>query len=239
MNNPYCRPFKTVRDLYVQYMKEKSREDFDDWAKKLSREEIKQQLDAKKGSMVDKIWERVRSITRKTEFVEFLASLQLADFYFPNEKKTICFELKRNVRPEEIKTYEGLINSLESNTHIDCQIKNATQTISFQIKRDGSDNGPAGFATWLKEKVLKKYSNMVGTSLVIFLGVPKDGSGVDLAKFYAEFMKICSGHISFDKISLLYNDKTAGNVVLHEFYPNHKRVMIKSDLAMARFRGEA
>ena len=239
MNNPYCASFEKVRDLYVQYMKAESRKNYDDWAKKLTRKEIKKQLDTQQGGLIDGIRKLIKSTTRQTEFVEFVAALQLADFYFPNENKDICFELKRNAKPEDIKTYEDLISSFESYTYIDCEVRDPSQTIAFQIKRDYSDHTPSGFATWLNKKAFKKYSDMKGTSLVVFLGVPTDGSVVEIDKFHTEFKEKCIPFVSFDRVSLLYNDKTSWHMVLHEFYPEHKRLLIESNLAMARFRGDA
>lgn len=238
MNNPYRASFEKVRDLYVVHMKAQSRQNYDDWAKKIPRTEIKHQLDTQKGGLIDGIRKLIKSTTKQTEFVEFLAALQLADFYFPNENKDVCFELKRNVKSEDIKSYQNLISSFESNTHIDCEVIAGDQKISFQIKRDYSDHTPNGFATWLNNKVFKKYGEMKSTSLVVFLGAPA-GTIIEIDKFYAEFSKECVPNITFDEVSLLYNDKTAGHMVLHEFYPNHKRLMIETNLAMARFRGDA
>jgi hypothetical protein len=206
---------------------------------KLTREEIKEQLDTQKGGMIDGIRDLIKKTTKPSEFSEFLAALQLADFYFPNESKEICFEIKRSVKPETIKTYEDLIGSFEDDTHIDCEARGANSRVSFQIKRDGSDRTPEGFATWLNEKVFKKYGNMSGTALVIFLGVPKDNRVVALDKYYEEFTKHCTGNVSFDSVSITYNDNDSGHVVLHEFFPNHNRKMIDANLAMARFRGDA
>lgn len=238
MNNPFCVPFEKMRDLYVVHMNAQSRKNYDSWAMRVPRSEIKRQLDTQTGWVIDCIRNLIKTTTKQTEFVEFLAAIQLADFYFPNESKDICFELKRNVKPEDIKSYEDLIGSFESNTHIDCEVRAGKQTISFQIKRDYSDHTPNGFATWLNDKVFKKYANMNGTSLVVFLGAPA-GTVIEIDKFYTEFTKECVPHITFDKVSLLYNDKTAGHVVLHEFYPNYKRLLIDVNLAMARFRGDA
>ncbi len=240
MNNPYCASYENVRKLYIDHTKALTREKYDEWVKKSSREQVKVQLDARKGEVIDGIWKIIRDTIKQTEFVEFLAALQLADFYFPNEEKSVCFELKRNVKPSDIKSFEELIKNIENDTYIDCEIKTADQKISFQIKRDYSDHTPNGFSLWLNEKVfIKKYGDMKGTSLVLYLGVPTDGSVVEIDKFYEEFTKNCTQHISFDKVLLLYNDKTSGHIVLHEFFPKHKRLLIESDLAMSRFRGDA
>lgn len=239
MNNPYCASFETVRDLYVQHMKSRSRENYDDWAKKLPRAEIKKQLDTQRGGLIDGIRNLIKSITEQTEFVEFLAVLQLADFYFPNANKDICFELKRNTRREEIKTYQNLVNNFESSTHIDCEVRSEGKKISFQIKRDYSDHTPLGFSTWLNEKVFKRYGDMSGTTLVVFLGAPADNSVIEIDKFYSEFSKNCLGNNSFDKVCLLYHDGGSKHIVLHEFHPRHHRSLIDRDLAMARFRGDA
>jgi len=239
MNNPYCASFETVRDLYAQHIKSMSREDYDDWAKKLSRTEIKKQLDVQKGGIIDSIRNRIKTIIKQTEFVEFIAALQLADFYFPNANKDIYFELKRNTKSEDIKSYQDLVDSFESRTHIDCEVRSGGQKISFQIKRDYSDHTPAGFATWLNKKVFDKYGDMGGTTLVVFLGIPADGSVIDIDKFYSEFIKTCLEHISFDKVCLLYHDGGSKHMVLHEFYPNNHKLLIDRDLAMARFRGDA
>lgn len=238
MNNPFCASFEEVRDLYVTHMKAESRKNYDESTSNLTRAEIKNQLDTQKGGLIDGIRNLIKKMTKQTEFVEFLAALQLADFYFPNENKNICFEIKRSVNPKDIRTYEDLTGSFESYTHIDCQVRNADRTISFQIKRDYSDHTPKGFSIWLNEKVFKKYAEMSGTALVIFLGVPKDNRVVELNKYYEEFVKNCTEHISFDSVSILYNDNDSGHIVLHELFPNHKRTMIDANLAMARFRGD-
>ncbi len=240
MNNPYYTSFENIRDLYVQYMKSKSRENYDGWAKKLPRAEIKRQLDTQKGVLIDSIRGFIKSMTKQTEFVEFIAALQLADFYFPNTNKDICFELKRNTKPEDIKSYQDLIENIESGTYVDCEVRSSRQIISFQIKRDYSDHTPTGFATWLNKKVfIKKYGDMSGTTLVIFLRAPTDNSMIEIDKFYSEFTKICTGKIFFDKVCLLYHDGGSKQMVLHEFHPKNHRLLIDRDLAMARIRGDA
>jgi len=216
-----------------------ARNNFIKWSKVLSREELEEQLDTQKGGLIDETKKQIKATTKETEFVEFLAALQLADFYFPNEHKDICFELRRNTKPTDIKSFKDLTDNFENYTHVDCKIKNSNTEVSFQIKRDYSDHTPCGFALWLNEKVFKKYSEMSGTTLVIFLGIPTDGSPVELDKLYEEFTKKCLSHISFDKVSLIYNDNTTGHIVLHELFPEHKRLMIETDLAMARMRGQA
>ena len=238
MNNPYCASFEEVRDLYVTYMEAEARKNYDEGTNGLTREEIKKQLDTQTGRLIEGIRNFIKKMTTQTEFVEFIAALQLADFYFPNENKDICFEIKRGVKPESIKTYGDLTGSFEDYTHIDCEVRATNNSISFQIKRDGSDRTPVGFATWLNAKIFKKYGEMSGTALVVFLGVPKDNRVVALDKYYEEFTKNCVDNISFDSVSILYNDNDSGHLVLHELFPKHKRTMIEANLAMARIKGE-
>lgn len=238
MNNPYCAPYEKVRDLYVNYMLRTSLEQWNEWSGAVGKEELKRQLDDKKGVFLDAIRAKIGEITKKSEFTEFLAALELSDFYFPNAEKEICFELRADVKPADIKTYEQLISAFEDNTHVDCLVRSAGEEKAIQVKRDGSDKTPKGFAIWIRDKILAKYGDMKGTSLVVFLGVPKDGTQVELDKYYKEFMKACPT-TSFDSISIMYNSSAEHSVVLHEFLPNHKRFLIDNDLAMARLRGEA
>ncbi len=53
MNNPYCASFEKVRDLYVTHMKAQSRKNYDSWATKLPRTEIKRQLDTQTGGLIE------------------------------------------------------------------------------------------------------------------------------------------------------------------------------------------
>ena len=239
LNNPFCASFEDVRQLYIEHTKLHTWERFLHWTRIFSREQIKDQLDKQKGEIIDDIDKYVKTTMKKTEFVEFAAALQLADFYFPNEQKQICFDLKRNVDPKKIKFFEDLINSFEDNTHIDCLVQTSNQKLSFQIKRDYSDHTPEGFADWVNKKVFAKYGNMSGTSLVIFLRAPSDESPIDLNKLYTLFIDGCSRKNTFDKVSILYHDKAEGYFTLHELLPEHKRVQIPTKLALARLRGDA
>lgn len=238
MTNPYCASYDEVRNLYVEYMIRSAFARFKNWDKKFTREEVKAMLDKGSGSVVDEMKDFISQTTKKAEFSEFLAAISLADFYFPNEPKQICFEIKRSVKSADIKTYEDLIGSFEDYTHVDCLVKTASQQISFQVKRDGSNLTPEGFAAWLNEKVFKKYGDMKGTSLIVYLGVPKDGTSVDIGKYFKEFDKQCVDKVTFDNVSLFYNDLTTGMIVLHEFFPKHSRKLIDARVAMARLRGE-
>lgn len=240
MNNPYCDTFENVRALYIDHQKRLARARFDFWARMFPRHRIKEQLDTQSGTIIDDIKSIIRKAVGKTEFVEFLMALQMADFYFPNQEKQVCFDLKRGVDPKTIKTYQDLIESFEDYTHVDCLVRSGKESISFQVKRYRGDNTPEAFISWLNERVLKHYGNMSGTSLVIVLQ-PAGGSAPAFAldKVYEAFVRDAQANVSFDRVSMIYNDGGKKYMVLHELFPKHHRKMIDLDLALARMRGDA
>ncbi len=240
MNNPYTASFEDIRSLYTDYHGRKTRERFDKWKQTLSREEIEKQLDEKSGAVMEEINAVIKEEARRSEAVEFVCALQLADFYFPNSEKEVSFELRRDVDPGAIKTFEDLLASFDDHTHIDCLVRSGDSEISFQLKRYRGDNTPEAFVEWLNTRVLKHYGKMNGTSLVVLLqSGDTQGAPLALDKLYDLFVKDALPNVSFDVVSLMYNDASSGYMALHELHPKHRRRLIELDLMLARMRGDA
>src|SRR3989338_2976407 len=240
MNNHYTASFEDIRPLPIDYQQRKPRERFEAWKQTLTHEQIQEQLDNESGEIVDEINGAAADVAQKTEFVEFIVALQLADFYFPNKQKGVSFDMRRGVDPGTITTFEELVGSFEDYTHVDCLVRSGESEISFQVKRYRGDNTPDAFVEWLNTAVLKHYGKMNGTSLVILLQPVSDGRGpLALDKLYEVFIREALPNGSFDGISLMYNDAESGHMVLHELHPRHHRKLVELNLALARMRGDA
>lgn len=102
-------------------------------------------------------------------------------------------------------------------------------------------NTPRGFVEWLNTRVLRHYGRMNGTSLIILLQMPGNDAEHPLAldELYNIFVQDALPNVSFDAISLMYNDSVNGHIVLHELFPRHHRTLIEINLMLARMRGDA
>jgi len=179
---------------------------------------------------------------KKTENVEILKALGLSDFYWPHSETEIFFELKKGVSPSSIVSYSDLVNGLEDNTHVDCQITGDGQTRSFQIKRypqEYLEHSDGAFLQWLTDKVFCSYGDMSGTILVILLqpAVAFTKCPMDFTKLFSNLVDL-KGIITFDEIVLSYNEQSQ-YMVLHRLYPTHKRLLIPFSLALDRLKGRA
>lgn len=236
MNNPYCASYEHTLSLFSDKQKQRTYLRLSHLLKKYTRTQIEEQLAQNKGEAVDGNIEDLRPEIHKNEFTEYLLALQLADFYFPNEDKQICFELKRGVDPESIRTYDDLIRSFDDHTHIDCAVTSANKVTSFQIKRYRGDNTHEAFIDWLNIKVLMAYGNMNKTSLIVLMQTDSVTGTMAMDKLFEKFQKEAQNNVTFDEVAVLYNDGKAGYLTLHYLYPKHRRVLISMDLALKRLK---
>ena len=244
MNNPYTFSCNELLTLYVTSQREFVSQILIAFSFRYSEEEIRSQVSLVSGEIVDEINARTESFARRTENVEFLMSIGLSDFYFGEEAETkISFEMRRGFNGE-IKTYEDLIQNIESSTHIDCSISFENEVRHFQIKRYPQEylkHTNEAFLNYLDQQIIPHYSNMVGTTLVVILQpnpshTPKEFRFEELAEALHERAET----ITFDEVALAYSDATGGveNSFLHRLHPYYEISSIPTDRILRRFRGE-
>lgn len=207
---------------------------------KLNRGEIAKQLNDGAGEVINAVNAESKSFTHRTENVEIIKALQLSDFYFPNNETEICFAMRRNVDPKNVKSYEDLVLGFENATHIDCLIKSKSKSLAFQIKRYPQEymaHTNEIFLKWI-EDIFSHYGNMKGTILSVILqpAEPYNKNDFNFSKLAISLSKI-QEKITFDEVVLTYNDANK-YVVLHKIFPEHKRLLIPLYWALKRFRGE-
>lgn len=239
MNNPYCASYESLRSLLLIRQRKLLADRLRHWLTVFSYEEIEEQVSKGLGKVVDESMALSQADAKKSETTELLSALQLADFYFPNKDKKVCFDLRQKVNPALIQDCDDLMNAFEDHTHIDFIVRATKKELSFQLKRYRLDHDHKIFIAWLKEKVIRHYGDMSGTRLVILLQ-SYNGTSKVLAvdKLYEMFVQEVRQSVTFDEIFLMYNDAVSGYVVLHQLFPLHKRKLIPTDWMLRRFRGE-
>lgn len=209
-------------------------------------DEIRQQVAAQAGPIVEDMNRATEAFARRTENVEFVTALGLSDFYFgPDTETTISFEMRRDFRPRSDATYEEITQNIESATHVDCAVTDGTRSLNFQIKRYPQaylEHSNDAFLSWLDEDVIAGYGEMNGTILIVLLQ-PTQPPGPTAFRFtpLSEAIAARADNITFDEIALSYTDIARGRqlAVLHRMYPVHRRTVAPLEWMMMRFRGQA
>lgn len=240
MENYFCAPRVYIRQLWNESKRDFTKELFLKSLEKYKREEIEEQLNNKKGEIIDAINAESKLSSKKTENVEVMNALQLSDFYFPHEETDICFAMRRGVDIKEIKSYEDLVDSFENDTHVDCKVKAKERELFFQIKRYPQEylaHSNEAFINWFENKVLLHYAGIKGTYLVIILQptVPLAPNTLDIQKI-ADYLKINKDRLIFEEIALIYNDSKY--FALHKLFPEHKRILVELEHGLKRMRGD-
>ena len=240
MKNPFVISRIDLVRLYGESKRQFVNELFFKSLNTFSRDNIAMQLATQSGPIVEAINVETRKSAQKTENVEVLKALQLSDFYSPHEETEICFELRSDVDPKSIKSYDDLVSSFEDGTHIDCQVRTKTKNLNFQVKRYPADylkHTNEAFMEWF-EKLTKHYSEMSGTILAVLLQ-PSEPHGLSEIN-PSEILKMLISQkekISFDEIVFTYNDRNKF-FTLHRVYPVEKKLGIPLDWGLKRMRGE-
>lgn len=240
MNNPFRISRVGLRTLLSDSQGRFVRENYNRLLQTYTRTEIEQQLNSGAGPAIDAILEHSREFARRTSNVEVITALGLSDFYHPHDETEIVFELRRNVDPNTITTYEEMTAAFENDTHIDCQISTENATHSFQIKRYPMEHlgyTVEAFIEWF-ENVLASYGNMNRTTLCILI-LPSEANAQHPLHLpdLANSIRNLADEITFDEVALTYNDH-GQNFVLHKVYPEHRRILIPLSWGLMRFRGE-
>ena len=190
--------------------------------------------------MMQAVITHTQSWAKLTANVEILQALGLADFYWPHSLTEIAFELKTDVTPSSIRSYDDLVAGMETKTHVDCQISGDGQTRSFQIKRHPQqylDQTNEAFLEWLTKKVFRGYGDMRGTILAVSL-LPAVGFAqcpLDFAALAKSLVDL-KQTITFDEVVLCWNEQNR-YMKLHRVYPTHKRFLVPRDHYLNRLKG--
>lgn len=242
MTNPYCISFDGLRELFQEQQVRLAWESFTKWSKIYTREEFHAQVKADNGPIVDELRTSIKDRVNMSEYTEIVIALQLADFYFPDGDKQICFEIRRGVDPKSIKRLEDLVAAFEDATHIDCLVQDKEKKFAFQIKRYRGDNTARALIDWIKgKKVFKRYGNMSGTILVVVLqSISGSTVAMDLGEVEKLFTDEAAPLATFDEVELSYTvtqDDGKQYTALHKLLREHKRLLIPLDWALGRLKG--
>lgn len=241
MSNLYIASRSELRTLFSDSRKRVTRENYERLLNEFTKEELKEQLARGEGKLIDSINEMATSSGSDNANIEIVTALSLADFYYPNTEVNIAFEISDKVAPETVTTYEELISSFETNTHVDCRIIADEKTINFQIKRypyPHREFSPTAIVKWLQEDVIRYYGDMSGTNLCILLQPSGDyREGVLDVDEIVKGIEVMDDIISFDEVMFTFNEVML-NMVLLKVYPEKKRILIPLEWALARLRGD-
>ena len=161
----------------------------------------------------------------KTENVEIVHSIDLAELYFPNENPDICFNIKNSVQESEILTIKDLIQDIDPDTEIDCLIKNGSKQFKFQLKEypeEYLELTPTKIIEFIDKKIIspEKYNTENNKDLIIVITLKPE---VDTAfkelsdfKIIHEYLK--QRDIKLLEINFLYN-RNCEHLVWYQVYP--------------------
>ncbi|TSC84073.1 MAG: hypothetical protein G01um101417_342 [Parcubacteria group bacterium Gr01-1014_17] len=240
MKNPFCISRRGLQHLFLSFKGDFAQDLFQRALDRYSYEEIEVQLNNGKGVIIDAIAANSKLSSSKTENVEVLTALQLSDFYFPYNETAICFELRSDVSPFAIKSYQDLTSALEDNTYVDCSVIYGDKKMSFQIKRYPQkhlEHKNEAFMKWFESK-RRHYGEMNGTILVIILQPSgfSMSSKLNLTELAREFIFL-KDEITFDEIVVFFNDSMK-YFTLYKLYPKEEKLLIPLEWGLKRFRGE-
>ena len=141
-----------------------------------------------------------------------MRAITLADFYFLESDPVICFEIKRGYTGDKISSIEELVNKMESNTEIDCLIKDSQTAFKFQLKQY-----PEEYKEWSADKVIayldetilpiRKYNNELNKDLIIIIAIkPKADSSFKGVEDFDEIHKyLIKKEVRLKEINFLIN----------------------------------
>lgn len=235
MKNLFCIP---RNDLVQLFFKESSEEKVDallkEFSGKYSKEEILLGIATQKGEVGDYYKLQNKKHSTNSAIVEIINAVTLADLYFLESEPTICFEMKADFKQKELKSYHELIDNLESNTEIDCQIKDTERSFKFQLKQY-----PEEYKEWSAEKVityiendiLPKYNNDGNKDLIIVITIqPKEDSNFKESDFKVinDFLNTKGDSIKLAEVDFLYN-RNIEHIIWHQVFPKHGHYKIAWD----------
>ncbi len=199
---------------------------------KFSLLEMIKQMETEKGEVGIYFKEEIKKFTKKTEANEIANAIDLADFYFLDSNPTICFKARRKFKGEEIQTYEELLGNMESDTEIDCLIKDDRKEFKFQLKQY-----PEEYKEWSTSKVIDyldksilpkaKYNNKGNRSLIIIIVIkPKMSSNFKEVQDFDKIHKYLSDKdIRLLEINFLYN-RNNEHLVWFQVFPKNDHFKI-------------
>ncbi len=194
---------------------------------KFSLPEMFEQMKTDKGEVGKYFKGEIRKFTKKTENEEIAHAITLADFYFLDSNPVICFKAKRKFKKEEIQTHKGLLENMESNTEIDCLIKDDHKEFKFQLKQY-----PEKYKEWSTSKVIDyldrsilskgKYNNEGNRDLIIVIAIkPERNSRFKEVQDFDKIHKHLSDKdIKLLEINFLYN-RNNEHMVWFQVFPKN------------------
>lgn len=193
---------------------------------KYSPQEIFEQTESEQGEVGEFCKKQNDKFSEKTENVEIAHSIDLAQFYFPDENPEICFNLKNGSHKINIKTVEDLIKNIGPDTEIDCLIKNESRQFKFQLK-EYPEKYLLGMTAqkvieFLDKNILppEKYNNKNNKDLIIIITLKpeintefKESSDFKIIHEYLKDKKI-----ELTEIDFMYN-RNCEYIVWYQVYP--------------------
>ena len=224
--NPFCINKKELIDLFwggnTQHLVSRMLSNF---SKKYSVEEIIEQMADDKSEVGKYLKEETDKFAKKTANDETGNALTLTDLYFPGEYPLVCFEMKRGFNKKTVQNYEELVENMESNTDIDCMVKNDKFSFKFQLKQY-----PEKYKKWSVEEVInyldskvltpETYNNDSNKDLIIVITIkPEQQSNFkeseDFKKIHDHLM---TKDIKLFEIDFLYN-RNSEHIVWFQVFP--------------------
>ena len=175
----------------------------------LSLEEISRQQEEETGPYYEEVEDAIEKFSNKTENIEVMSAITLAQIYDfnPKEEILICFEMKDKFDGRAV-TLSDFTKNFKTDTHVDCAIRLRDKEWRYQITRYNSKHQnftDEGIISYIKN-VLVGYGNMSDTALILLLQPLEDAaiSSLNFEKIHKALLAIAKS-ITFKEISLAFN----------------------------------
>lgn len=171
------------------------------------------------------VGEIVLKNNKRKEFIELFYSTTLADSIYKSEKTSVCFEVKRGVRQQDIDAvndYESLLKILEENTEMDFSVVKEDGVRKFQLKQYKGELETESLAQFITEKV-EEYVNLGAVNLLVILQ-GKDNNGSQIVNSSIDYHRVAEivGNADFQskaEVLIARNDRNINNSIV-QVYPN-------------------
>ncbi len=220
MENEFCISKTNFNNLLMRDREAMLKRVMGRFAETMTLQEMATQMERGEGAFDDAIKAEHAKFSNKTENVEIIVALQLADFYFPDINAELCFEMRRDFSPDSA-VYDSIVAGIESDTAIDCSVKAEGRQFNFQIKRCPQEHLPhtrVALTGYIK-KTLAHYGDMKGTRLVLLLQPNTEAQNTELSfKQVNEDMLAIKDKITFDEIVFVFNNQMQ-NMRWYQVFP--------------------
>lgn len=228
MHNPFCiSKDQLIQIFWGQSTDERLGKLLEKFSSRYSLFEMYQQIRTERGEVGEYFKKELESFSKKTAHEEITHAITLADFYFPDSNPVICFEMKHDFAKKEVRSLNEIIENIESDTEIDCLIKDNKKEFKFQLKQY-----PEKYKDWSPNKVIEyldgsilpegKYNNDSNSDLNVVIAIkPKlQSEFAEVRDFNKIHEHLISKNVKLREINFIYN-RNMEHMVWYQVYPEN------------------